>query len=123
MPQVDVEYEFDGVILDGDPEGIVDEWLDNAIEDVTDYAWRAVREGANVFKNPTDFYRSRITSITDKDSGLVHDSDVVYGPWLEFGGGQFPGYHLWMDATDDTNKAVDDILEDNMDNAIGDLNA
>ena len=53
-----------------------------------------------VLRNPTGYYRSRINSDVTATQGLVHDSNVIYGPWLEGIGSRnattrFKGYHHW----------------------------
>lgn len=36
-----------------------------------------------VLKRPTGYYSSRVVADLAGPDNLVHDSDVVYGPWLE----------------------------------------
>lgn len=67
-----------------------------------------------VLRNPTGYYQSRI--VVDRrtaDTDLVHDSRVVYGPWLEGTSRRnaetrFKGYHTFrIVAQGMENRAVD----------------
>ena len=49
-------------------------------------------------KNPTGYYVSNIVINRSGNENTVHDSDVIYGPWLEGTGSRnrttrFKGYH------------------------------
>jgi len=40
-------------------------------------------------------YRRSIHHMIKDDRAIIDDSNVVYGPWLEVGGGRFKGYHVF----------------------------
>ncbi len=43
--------------------------------------------------------------------GVVHDSLVIYGPWLEYGGGRFKGYAMFRLAMQQMQRIAKGILE------------
>lgn len=77
-----------------------------------DVAQTLAEEGENLvlaalgtsLRHPTGYYESRITSrAIGHNAYEVHDSGVVYGPWLEGTGSRnpvtiFPGYHSFQRA-------------------------
>ncbi len=69
-----------------------------------------------VLKNPTGFYESRITINRARDSVVVDDSGVVYGPWLagvssRNQASRFKGYAHWRQATQRTQTLVGRIAD------------
>jgi hypothetical protein len=49
------------------------------------------------FKHPTPYYETQVVQDIQGDDILIHDRDVIYGPWLEEGRGgtRFRGYSNW----------------------------
>ena len=43
--------------------------------------------------------------------GVVNDSNVVYGPWLEEGGGRFRGYAMFRKAMEQMNRIAKGLLQ------------
>ncbi|MFJ4682056.1 hypothetical protein [Streptomyces sp. NPDC088789] len=94
---------FEGPLFDGRAARAMDAAVDDAREDVAEFAEVHVLAlmGA-AFRHPTGYYESRVTtSRLSADTSLVHDQGVVYGPWLEGVGSRnspvtrFPGYWHW----------------------------
>ena len=57
-----------------------------------------------VLRNPTGFYESRVQFNMAGGDGFVHDSNVIYGSWLEGTGSRnattrFKGYHSFRKVT------------------------
>jgi hypothetical protein len=58
-------------------------------------------------RKPTPYYQTKI--VRNTATGLVHDSDVVYGPWLEGVSSRnqetrFKGYHAFRRAFSSVNN-------------------
>lgn len=67
-----------------------------------------------VLKNPTGYYKSNITKSRHGESVRVHDSNVVYGPWLEGvssrnAGSSFKGYRTFRTVRQALDKKVQPI--------------
>lgn len=73
--------------------------VDELREQVSDAALRRVQGMLHdVLRNPTGYYQSRVQADrVSADTDMIHDSRVVYGPWLERGrdGTRFKGYHAF----------------------------
>lgn len=92
-----------GPWFDGRAERAIDDYCDQAREDIAEVAEEYVlNEMGILFRHPTGYYESRV--ITDRvsaDTSRVHDQGVVYGPWLEGVGSRnspvtrFRGYSHW----------------------------
>lgn len=80
---MDAELTTSGAIFtDGDQ--IVRQELASMLLTTATEAQSRVRQRLDVvLRNPTGFYRSRVTSEVTPTLGRVHDSNVIYGPWLE----------------------------------------
>lgn len=81
---------------------LVEREIDHSRELVADVTYRRVEALLHDFlRHPTGYYESRIrVSRAIADTDLVHDSNVVYGPWLEGVGSRnrttrFKGYHVF----------------------------
>lgn len=89
-----------GPLFDGRATAALSAFCDAAAAEVADYAYRDVRTTlGSVLRNPTGYYESRIMSDRSMGGGRaqVHDSDVIYGNWLEGNGSRnattrFKGY-------------------------------
>lgn len=69
------------------------------------------------FRDPTPYYWTRL-DVTElsADTRVVHDNDVVYGPWLEGissrnASTSFKGYHMWRTTRAALADAVPTIVE------------
>ena len=74
-----------GPVFDGRAARAMGKLVDDATKEVADEGVQEVQDRlGSVLRNPTGFYSSRIKSKRlSKDRSTVHDSNVVYGPWLE----------------------------------------
>jgi hypothetical protein len=63
----------------------------------------SVRQGGKSTGN----YRRNISGQRQGLRGRIDDSGVVYGPWLEFGGGRFKGYSAFRKTKQWLDKQVD----------------
>lgn len=60
-------------------------------------------------QNPTPYYETQIRITNQRDSVVVDDRGVIYGPWLEGigsrnGATRFKGYHAFRRATQIVEK-------------------
>ncbi|MEV0115875.1 hypothetical protein AB0H77_21940 [Streptomyces sp. NPDC050844] len=98
-----VEVSFEGPLFDGRAARAMQAAADDAREDIAEFAeeYALTLMGA-AFRHPTGYYESMVeTTRVSADVSLVHDNDVIYGPWLEGVGSRnrprpgFPGYRHW----------------------------
>lgn len=78
-------------------------------------------------RNPTPYYETQITSERHGDEQIVHDRDIIYGPWLEGTGSRnattrFKGYASFRRAAQELEGQVDGILVPVVDRAVRGLN-
>ena len=105
MPVGSVQVRLIGPILNGQAPPIINDALQNAIGDL-------VAEGESKVKIQlypghglvTGHYRRSIHGETTSRGGRIHDSDVIYGPWLEGVSSRnqttrFKGYAMWRKTT------------------------
>ena len=50
--------------------------------------------------------------------GRIHDSNVIYGPWLDRGGGRFKGYAMFRKATQQLGRKMRGFLNDRVQQAL-----
>lgn len=73
-------------------------------------------------------YRRNIFGVLkDSRHGLIHDSNVIYGPWLEGTSSRnettrFKGYSMFRRATQQLNREKGNIVEKNVASAVRKLN-
>ena len=95
---------------------ILDDYMRANMSLIAKLAEDAVRQELDVvLQNPTGFYRSQISSATRFNQVathdvVVHDSGVIYGPWLAGTGSRnapvtrFRGYTHWRKAAQRMEK-------------------
>lgn len=109
--------QISGPLLDGRGPIILDDYMKANLKLIAVLAEDAVQQELDVvLQNPTGFYRSQISSIVRTGVGrtlpdvAVHDSGVIYGPWLAGTGSRnapvtrFRGYTHWRKATQRIEK-------------------
>jgi len=80
-------------------------------------------------RNPTPYYETQLmTERAGGDTQLIHDRDVIYGPWLEGVGSRnattrFKGYHALRAAAQQLEAQAPQVLAPLVDLAVGRLNA
>lgn len=115
-----VDVTVSGPMFDGRAAAAYDAFEIAAAAAVGDMAYMEVRaELARNLRNPTGFYESRV--IHDRASasgdGRVHDSDVIYGPWLEGTGSRnspvtrFAGYRSFRSACQRADTRAVDVAQ------------
>ena len=57
------------------------------------------------------YRRSIFGDVLSSRHGIVHDSKVVYGPWLELGGGRFKGYAMFRNARQKLERVKGDLVK------------
>jgi hypothetical protein len=103
-----IDIRVEGPLFDGRAARAMQDAADEAREDIAEFAEEyALAFMRASFRNPTGYYESRVkTSRVTADTSRVHDSGVVYGPWLEGVGSRnrprpgFPGYQHWRQTKD-----------------------
>jgi hypothetical protein len=66
----------------------------------------------------TGNYRRNVNGMVQGMKGRIEDGGVIYGPWLEFGGGRFKGYAAFRKVGQDLEKKSEEVLEKHMAKAI-----
>lgn len=109
-----IRVELNGPLFDGRMAGMIDEFVDECVAQVSAQASSEVHANADgSFKNPTPYYETQITVERKGHEAQVHDRGIIYGPWLERGrvGTKFSGYHLWRRATQTTRRQVHQLVQ------------
>jgi len=102
---IGMEVTLSGSLADGRLEKAVDTAVVEAQRRIAVDGVVEVREQlARVLKHPTGYYQRHIAVKRTGRGDVVHDSGVVYGPWLDGSGGRnkstrFKGYAHWRRAT------------------------
>lgn len=84
------------------------------------------RELEQNLQNPTGYYQSQITYVTNTRGAEVTDQGVIYGPWLEGTGSRnqttkFKGYNSFRRAAQQLNAASELIAQTVVSRMIGRL--
>lgn len=79
-------------------------------------------------RNPTPYYETQLATERTGDTQLIHDRDVIYGPWLEGVGSRnattrFKGYHALRTAAQQLEGQAPQVLAPLVDLCVGRLNA
>ena len=109
--------QLSGPVLEGRSPQILDSWMRSNLDLIAVLGQDAVRSELDVvLQNPTGFYRSQITAWVRAATPsplvrggrsqeiVIHDSFVIYGPWLSGTGSRnfpvtrFRGYNHWRRA-------------------------
>ena len=112
MSVTSYEIKAKGPLFDGRTSANMKKFAEALTRELAEMLRDHVLAGTAIYKNPTGYYKSHITTKNQPGSSIVTDQDVVYGPWLERGprGGPastgFSGYHLWQKAFEDTRTKV-----------------
>lgn len=74
-----------GALLTGNPVPVIDRFITDVVWEVGAQALADVHQVLDrSIRNPTPFYETQLMSERmAPDRVMVHDQDVVYGPWLE----------------------------------------
>lgn len=109
--------QLSGPLLEGRGPLILDDFMKANLNLIANLAEDAVQQELDVvLQNPTGFYRSQISSTVRTGVGrtipdiTLHDSGVIYGPWLAGTGSRnapvtrFKGYTHWRKATQRIEK-------------------
>ena len=90
------QVDASGTLVEGGAEAVVSKEMLRALETIGEEGTKMIRVRLDkVLQNPTGHYRSRIDYTIRSDEMVeIHDSGVIYGPWLENGrsGTRFRGY-------------------------------
>lgn len=117
MYQVDVEVS--GPLFDGRTQAALQAGMADAVWEVAKVGRGMLGvEYIKTFKHPTGYYESKTEADRVSDElAVIHDNDVIYGPWLEGTGSRnypvtrFKGYHNWRTVAQLLEKAAKPIAE------------
>jgi hypothetical protein len=96
-------------------------------DDLGQLVYNAVQQRlGQVLRNPTGYYRSRVTTDVSKGEVTLSDSGVVYGPWLEGtssrnGRSRFKGYATFRLVSQDMAKKAVQAGEKSLGQKLGKL--
>jgi hypothetical protein len=119
-----VEISRHGPLFDGEIPPIIKQFQDEVERETAELGTDRVRSTlTRVLKNPTGYYRSKVTHTDDR----VHDSGVVYGPWLEGTSSRnrttrFKGYATFRRVTQALQKEMPEIAQRVLQRHIGRMN-
>lgn len=100
---IDIDVHTRGPLFDGRAHQIIDDWRHDTVDKLATkgldqiHFWMAV-----YFRNPGPdaFYESHVIHERAGEDQVIHDSGVIYGPWLDGSGSRnattrFKGYPHW----------------------------
>jgi len=100
-----------GPLFDGKAQVNLAAFMDEANQEVAYEGQQGVRTlGMSQYQHPTGYYSSNVVAErVSSDQSRVHDSMVVYGPWLEGVGSRnattrFKGYRTWRLTRQDLER-------------------
>lgn len=101
----DVSVVISGGLFTGHPDAVIDAYLDEAAREVAAQGYAEVMTILNQsIRHPTPYYETQVTIDQARDTLVIHDRGVVYGPWLEGvssrnASTRFKGYAAFRRAT------------------------
>jgi hypothetical protein len=118
-PNVSGDYTIhvSGPLFDGSIHAQMRKAIRAIEEEIGDMAVEVVRDKLDgSLRNPTGYYRSRVTKERQGDEMTITDGKVVYGPWLEGVGSRnqttnFKGYHSFERASKEVDGKVPDVVD------------
>ena len=114
---VGMRVEINGPVFNGHATRVVGEFLDEAKDKVGQQGYADVHLLLDrSLKNPTPYYETQITVERQAADVVVHDSGVIYGPWLEGVGSRnettrFKGYASFRRAAQQLQRQAPAIAE------------
>jgi hypothetical protein len=114
---VDVKVNMRGPLFDGSASGLLTAFEADAAEQVAQAAHQQLhRAFGATFRNPTGYYKSRTVTELRSNGATVHDSNVIYGNWLEGTSHRntetrFKGYHNYRKVTQNIRKLAPRMVE------------
>lgn len=121
------EVSIDGPLFDGRYEIAVARFIEDAKREVGQQALADVQQILDQrIQHPTPYYETQITMQSLGDSVVVHDRDIIYGPWLEGTGERnrttkFKGYAAFRSATQLIERQIDSLLRHVLSRHIGNM--
>lgn len=112
-----VDVTLSGPLLDGSASGLFQQFEQDALEQVAQAAHQQLHRAYGMtFQNPTGYYRSRTVTELRGDGARVHDSNVIYGNWLEGTSHRnqttrFKGYHNFRKVTQNIERLAPRMVE------------
>lgn len=113
-----ITIDTSGPLFNGLAEEAVDDYIDEVKERIGQFAENRIHQVlGNVLRHPTGYYESHIQTERQGNDQVVHDSDVVYGPWLEGVGSRnlttrFKGYRTFQKVAEEVDGQAQMIAEE-----------
>lgn len=111
-----VEINLSGPLFDGSHDEAVRNFIDDAKYEVGTQALANVHQILDQrIKHPTPYYETQIIIQRLGENVIVHDRDIIYGPWLEGTSRRntttrFKGYAAFRNATQQVESQVDELV-------------
>lgn len=113
----DVDVQCTGPLFDGSASALLQKFERDAEEQIAQAAHQQLhRRYGSTFQNPTGYYKSRTVTDLRSDGATVHDSNVIYGNWLEGTSHRnaetrFKGYANFRKTTQEIDKLAPRMAE------------
>lgn len=115
----DVTVRMSGPVLEGRAPEIVNDYLDDALGEVARQGYADVMANLNTaLRRPTPYYETQVTyqRMIPSELWLIHDRDIIYGPWLEGTGSRnrttrFKGYASFRRAAQTLDRRAGELAE------------
>lgn len=113
-----------GPLFDGRAQRIVEDMADDGKRNTAQEADSRLRSELNtVLRHPTGYYESHVRADPAGDRWKVHDSGIIYGPWLTGSGSRnrttrFKGYFHWRRVAQSISRDAKEIFEKAVDRHI-----
>lgn len=122
-----IEVQYAGPILRGNTQRVTAAMCGDIDKETGELAVSMIQSRLNVvLQHPTGYYKSRVMFRSQGDRGIVTDSGVVYGPWLEGvskrnSTTRFKGYATFRRVHQAIEARAGDIADDVVQRYVGDL--
>jgi hypothetical protein len=116
-----------GPIFDGRADAALRAYMDDAAIRAADMVASEIRQLVHgAAKHPTGAYESQVVTTRMSEGARVHDSNVVYGPWLEGRSRRnvatrFRGYHAFRLASAQlqSSRGLEQMLQEDLRRYVG----
>ncbi|PXY27433.1 hypothetical protein [Prauserella muralis] len=100
----DITVSSDGPLFDGRAQLALRDYMDKVVDDIADQGLSLVQRNLDAsIRHPTPYYETQIVKDVVGADRVIHDRDIIYGPWLEGVGSRnkttrFKGYFSFRRA-------------------------
>ncbi len=114
---MEIQVDNSGPLFDARAEAATERFRHDVVDDVAMQAMADVHQNLDAsIRNPTPYYETQILTERAGYDRIVHDRDVIYGPWLEGVGSKnrttrFKGYASFRRAKQEVEAKVPTLVE------------